>query len=556
MKVSQHNFVQYSNIEKTNSNIVVYSELFTNDMLDKVRKKWDFTAGVACISAGLYQLTDKLLLWTESKVGTCACLALEDSTIETTNTITNKTKKFDVKYGSIILFGGLYRESHTYKLPKKCMCFYEACPLSYIYLTTKERDAYIIKISLLLWYVKKVPDWEQNLNYYLNLGKMIGSGCYGNVYEGSIEWQRFAVKLSKLKPEAMTEPEYNNYISSWHEALILRDCIQPILKKCPNLPLLYDTFTLKKCNLVIKEEKIVSPCVVTLVELANGDLKKYMLTKPPEEEVYSAIFQIMAGLYALQTTCQLMHYDVKKENILYYDVEKYGCWHYRIHGIDFYVPNYGKLFVISDFGISRTLTPEFPMYKTKEEKYFRLGHRIAILMDKKFVPINTEKYVNNKGSKEMGHLVSWSNGEKTLGGEFIMSKKGKIIDIPIELDKTVIKYAKENNIHINPKSRKFFLQPEIIPPFEFFNDTQDAIRMFVGGKRTTQKGDHGRCEMSKKLRKQLLLYINPSESMTDMIFDTDPAKVLAGFFIEDFFTKYTNYREKPNMPIIGSYILS
>ena len=48
-----------------------------------------------------------------------------------------------------------------------------------------------------------------------------------------------------------------------------------------------------------------------------------------------------------------MHFDIKKENILYYKINEGGYFQYKILDETFYVPNYGYLFVINDF-ISRS----------------------------------------------------------------------------------------------------------------------------------------------------------------------------------------------------------
>jgi hypothetical protein len=113
----------------------------------------------------------------------------------------------------------------------------------------------------------------------------------------------------------------------------------------------------------------------------------------------------------------------------------------------------------------------------------------------------------------------------------------------------------------------FFSKPEIIPPFEFYNDTQDVIRMFTGGKRTTQNGFHSTLKnIPEKFVKELKKYIGPSESMKSgkhstnpnnpkkfRRFSVNPSHLVAGYFITDFFKKNTNYSQKPIGKIFGTY---
>ncbi|MBT6325916.1 MAG: hypothetical protein HOJ35_08100 [Bdellovibrionales bacterium] len=64
-----------------------------------------------------------------------------------------------------------------------------------------------------------------------------------------------------------------------------------------------------------------------------------------------------------------------------------------------------------------------------------------------------------------------------------------------------------NGIVPDPTSKDYFENPEILPPFEFYNDLQDVIRCFIGGKRTTQKGYHSKnipnCKLHDRLKKYL-----------------------------------------------------
>jgi len=410
--------------------------------------------------------------------------------------------------------------------------------LEKIYLTTEQRLNYQQRVKNSLLSVKKLKIGEQCLQNFFKLTKKIGVGCYGNVYESN-QSLKYAIKISKMKEECYRHICNPNY-SSWHEPVFLQLFSRSVKEKwCPNLPLLYDIFVCKSCELILEKNKQNSPCISMVVELASGNLKKFLEEKRSLDELHSCLFQIAAALYVIQNKFQIMNYDVKKENILFYDVKPGGYWVYNIRNKEYWVPNYGKLFILNDFGISRSMSPIYVMYKNEKEPVYRLGSRYAVIKDKEFIPFSV-KDVKKENKKE--RKVSFS-GKKIKGGEFHIDREnGKLISRKIIMPVKGKKYLKELNIDIN--SLDFFSHPDIIPPFEFYNDTQDMIRMFTGGKRTTQKGDHKSMPlMNEEFIKQLSPFVGKGESLKDKKF-TFPNQVLSAYFIEDFFSQNTNYLVK------------
>jgi hypothetical protein len=199
----------------------------------------------------------------------------------------------------------------------------------------------------------------------------------------------------------------------------------------------------------------------------------------------------------------------------------------------YYVPNFGYLFVLNDFGISRTLSPDYIMYRNPTEELFRLGGRYAIVNGTEFIPITC-----SDGKPEKKVLLG---DKKSSGREFFIDRKtdslcNRKISIPKEGKKILKNLGIDSVLDLT-----FFQHPEVIPPFEFYNDTQDGIRMFIGGKRTTQRGDHRKIEgLDPIFSKQLSGYVGKGASSKDRIFGR-PTEVLASCFIEDFFTKNTGY---------------
>jgi hypothetical protein len=538
------------NREKTDEVVLFYPDLFSGSIITEIATKLD-NRSILSLSVGLAMITEKIYKprKVNNQAGSIACIIIESSTA----IFEKGEEKMTVpcQAGSVFILGSLFRNSWKYTLPVNSIKLYEENYLPGIYLNTKQRFLYAENVRKSLSDIKKLPMWGQCIQKIMPL-ELLGKGSYANVFKSGYLSQVFAVKMSKVKPEAVEHP-YDISFSSWHEVYFLKDIFKPIIEKniCPNLPLLYDNFTCENCDLVIDDEKLHTPCVITVVEIASGNLKNYLQEKRHIEELYSALFQIMAAVHAIQHYGQIMNFDIKKENVLFYDVEAGGYWHYKVKGLDYYVPNFGKLFILNDFGISRTMSPKYPIYKTKEDKLFRLGSRYAIIKDNVFIPFDS---ISEK--EENSHKVEWENGKVSLGAEFKMNRAdNSIVKIPVKLTEEIVDYLKMKGSSTNPSSHKFFLDPEIIPPFEFYNDTQDVIRMFIGGKRTTQKGNHKLYStIPKTFMKELRPYLGEGDSMKDGLFSYNPAEVLAGYFIQSFFEKY---RKKPeNEKIIATYILS
>jgi hypothetical protein len=518
--------LEVSNID---DRILVHKDVFNSDILEKLKNK--DKKSLMYLSIGLAMLTNKHYNEKFNKYGSLISVLLTDTKIDNQ----------EYKPGTLVIIGKNHRKNNTYNLENN-LVFYEQYYLPNIYRTIDER----------IEYMKSMSDIFNNKDFTcpqkcLKLD-ILGSGCFGNVYKSKKEGKEFAVKITCLDKKALDNP-YSCNVAAWHEVHFLSNILKPIIEKkiCPNLPLIYNVYSCPECTITISNEKKKGPCASTMIELADGNLRNFLSQKRKKEELYSCLFQIFAGLYTIQKYAQLMNFDVKKENILFYNVEPGGYWKYVIYGQTYYVPNYGKLFVLNDFGISRSMSPKNIMYRSDKEKTFRLGSRFAFVKDNKFIPIEVDTSYNEKGEKTDTIEVTWDCDNKSRGCEFRINRKTKKF-YPIELK---IK-DKPLDIKLNDE---LFSNSDLFPPFEFYNDTQDAIRMFVGGKRTTQKGNHRTIDnLPKDFVKKLKSYLGESESLKNYKFPTDPSKVMAGYFIKSFFGCY---RKKPkNLEIIEEYIIS
>lgn len=126
--------------------------------------------------------------------------------------------------------------------------------------------------------------------------------------------------------------------------------------------------------------------IVTVSEVAElGDLKSWCGKSNWSYAVWkSALFQIFAGIWTMQKYFDLTHRDLHWGNVFVQEIEEGGVFHYIIEGVDYYVPNFGFLFMIGDFGnvhVPHKIV-NFTYTGQQEEKryvadYYRITHSIV-----------------------------------------------------------------------------------------------------------------------------------------------------------------------------------
>jgi hypothetical protein len=391
----------------------------------------------------------------------------------------------------------------------------------------------------------------------LEKGTVLGCGDYGMVHETRVNGVKCAIKYSVLKDEAMKNP-FGNECSSWNERNILRSFRSYMRDRiCPNLPLLYESFMCNRVKLSLRKKRVACSAVATLVEHADGNLRSYLKSPRSIDELMSCLFQICVGVRFIQKYTQIMNYDIKQENILYYSTTPGGYWDYEIDGVSYSVPNHGAIFIVNDFGTSRSMSPEFQMYKDEDDKTFRLGARYAMVMHGRFVPLITTSEPDSTGARTAPATITWSNGTRTHGSQFRLYKSsGKIIDCGLRLTGEQSAYLTKHNACTNPLDPEFFTDPDLIPPFEYYNDTQDVIRMFTHGKRTTQSGHHHSQTLPRSFVEKLSRYEESPDSASDCIFNIDPKFTLMKYFILSAFKNvFTNPRSGDPANPIESYCI-
>jgi len=83
-----------------------------------------------------------------------------------------------------------------------------------------------------------------------------------------------------------------------------------------------------------------------------GDFYSWSKQEHSDELWYNALFQIIIGLLAIKRYFNMIHTDFHLGNILVNKVTPGGYWVYKINGHNFYLPNLGFVFLLSDFGFA------------------------------------------------------------------------------------------------------------------------------------------------------------------------------------------------------------
>lgn len=93
--------------------------------------------------------------------------------------------------------------------------------------------------------------------------------------------------------------------------------------------------------------------LILVMEYADGDSGFLFKDNFFKTEIYETyFFQSLVGLLCFNNYLLLYHQDMKAANILYKKIDENIIFNYNINNIDYYVPTYGYLFMLADFGNS------------------------------------------------------------------------------------------------------------------------------------------------------------------------------------------------------------
>lgn len=89
-----------------------------------------------------------------------------------------------------------------------------------------------------------------------------------------------------------------------------------------------------------------------IMEYADHDCKNlFNQSNIDSKIIYSFFCQTLIGLLCFQKLNFMIHNDFKLENILYKKIDERVVFNYKINGQEYYIPSYGYLFMLSDFGM-------------------------------------------------------------------------------------------------------------------------------------------------------------------------------------------------------------
>jgi serine/threonine protein kinase len=350
-------------------------------------------------------------------------------------------------------------------------------------------------------------------NLKWNITQCIGRGCFGQVWLGYIQNWPVAIKRTIWTK------------SAWQEYCLLRlFCTAIKLRACPNIPLCYGYMYQENDKLDLSKTKYTGATLTLLLEPACGTLRDYLQQPYEDGAILSALFQVLAAVSFLQKNGQVMHYDLKKENVLFYQIQPGGYWHYIIDENHYYVPNHGFIFVLTDLGLARPLGLEYPYVE-------RLGHR------KFYVSVTNE-------------LKQWSTTTETLSPsrEKNINRESKFSTLEEVPWKDIV--HKERGWTV----KQTLMHPDIVPPAEYYNDVQDSLRMFIGGKRTTQKGNHRQYAYISSEVKSLLKRYSHADENSKVAIPTKIYHLYAPALIDKIFFQWKD--QPANCRIVEKYNLN
>jgi hypothetical protein len=183
----------------------------------------------------------------------------------------------------------------------------------------------------------------------------IGRGADGIIYsEYNEKYGQVAIK------RYINKPKDNFYLNRLrrirNEALILMEVKKLIERKiCPNFAYIYKTkIKYLPDNMDNKGDKDISYIMQCKYDITFQDFLK---TWHPVYLYKSIIFQIIAGILALQKHLSGTHGDLLGNNIFIKYINKDITFSYQINNQTYYIKTYGYLVVLGDFGLAKIRQP-------------------------------------------------------------------------------------------------------------------------------------------------------------------------------------------------------
>lgn len=323
--------------------------------------------------------------------------------------------------------------------------------------------------------------------------QLIGQGTFGQVFKINLNGDDLVVKeayLEDTQKQLLTDEKVIESVK-WDEIPIksypkeydfmrkLTDLV--IERNCPHFVMAYNLAVCDNCRVVglfgdAKIDLKNPSCYATFMEKAHGDM--HSLDTKDGEKQKSIFYQLLIALYAIEKL-GIYHADIKKENILLQVINPGGVFRYNIGKETFYVKNCGVFAMLADFGVAINLSP------LNKANYYGVRNAKVVSNDAGdvvFQPFTT-RFSFSEGRTEKSEAFVWDNGLESTENIFYKNRDSKP-SIAVDLADMCT-----------------------FPPFEFFHDLQDIVRIFCGGKCTYRRQKHLKLKtLDKKFKEQLLKF--------------------------------------------------
>ena len=177
-----------------------------------------------------------------------------------------------------------------------------------------------------------------NLNKY----EFINKGLQGEIFKVQSDKCGSVVIKKKINHKEDNEKWKNNL--SWLSKKLFKE--YEIMKKTNYL---INEFI---CPNYIQVYNFNSNIPLIIMEYADGDARFLFNSDVfyPNELYNSLIFQVLAGIYYLHNNVKLLHNDLNLDNVFYKKINPNIIFHYKINKKDYYLPTFGYLFMLGDYG--------------------------------------------------------------------------------------------------------------------------------------------------------------------------------------------------------------